>query len=279
MAKLTEQELNAALRKIRNKYEKLITDFKKSRVLIESFEERYIRALKSKMDLTTFFIAEIEAVEELYKREEEKRVLQEKENLAKKENKPNIADKIYEENKNRIRKYTRIQINHQDSDEEIEYLFGALREFINNYFPALVIIYKEKKHTTEGEKISDFSNKFLTHYDYKGDIPISRQYITALERRPRDFKKIEYEHKFIMKETAFLLNEILELLDKIISKNDIPMPDKKLLIEKNKNSDENWFYEYFNNLTYKESIEKTYNFLKEIITDFRFKDIRRGFSL
>ena len=278
MAKLSDQEINIVLKKIKNKYEKLISEFKKSRTLAESFEERYVNVLKSRLDLTTFLMAEIEAVEELYKREQEKRVVQENE---KKEQQPKVtvADKVYEENKKKIEKYRRVVLNAQDADEDLERLLGAVREFINNYFPCLTTIYKDRRHTNEGERINFFSNKFLSNYDYKGEVPLSRQYVIALERRPRDFKKIEYEHKFVMKETAFLLNDIIDLLDSIISKDDIPQPEKKLILQKEKGNDNNWFYEYFNNLTYKDAIEKVRTFLKDLITDFRFKDIKRGYSI
>ncbi|HOV14892.1 MAG TPA: hypothetical protein PK771_11450, partial [Spirochaetota bacterium] len=253
-------------------------EFKKSRVLSENFEERYINALKSRFDLTTFLMGEIEAVEELYKREEEKRAQQEKEKTQKLNPKPNVADKVYEENKKRIEKYTRVNLNSSEADEDLERLLGGVREFINNYYPGLQYIYKERRHSNEGEKINYYANKFLSNYDYKGEVPISRQYVAAIERRPRDFKKIEFEHKFVIKETAFLLNELLDVLEKIVEKNEIPQPEHKIILEKSKSKDENWFYEYYNGLTYKEAFEKTKNFLKDMIQDFRFKDIKRNYS-
>ncbi|HPO48806.1 MAG TPA: hypothetical protein PLO89_00630 [Spirochaetota bacterium] len=279
MAKLNEREINLVLTKIKNKYQKLISEFKKSRTLADGFEERYFNALKSKIDLSTFLLAEIEAVEELYKREEEKKSKEIP--LKKQEQKPapTIADKVYEENKKRIEKYPRLILDVSDADEDTERLLGGVREFINSYFQAITTIYKERRHTNEGEKNNNFSNKFLSSYDYKGEIPIARQYVIALQRRPRDFKKIEYEHKFVLKETAFLLNEILDLLESIAIKEDIPQPDKKLSLQKDKSSQENKFYEYFNNLTYKEAFEKVRGFLKDLITDFRFKDIKRGYTI
>lgn len=277
MAKLSEQEIDLVLKKIKNKYEKLISEFKKSRVLLENFEDRYLKALKSRFDITTFLMAEIEALDELFKKEEEKKSQQEKEKSEKINQNPTIADKVYEENKKRILKYIRVPLNHIDSDEDLERLFGAVREFINDHLPSLEYIYRDKRHSTDGEKINFYTNKFLSNYDYKGEVPISRQYLGALERIPKDYKKIEYEHNFAMKETAFLLNELLDVLEKILKNETIPLPENKILLDKPRNSKESSkFYENYNGLVFKEAFQKTINFLGEIIHDFRFKNIKKS---
>ena len=45
MSNLTTAECNAALKKIRAKYDQIIKDFKKSPLLRENFEDRYINAV------------------------------------------------------------------------------------------------------------------------------------------------------------------------------------------------------------------------------------------
>ncbi|OHD18887.1 MAG: hypothetical protein A2086_13005 [Spirochaetes bacterium GWD1_27_9] len=275
--KLTEQEISIVLKKIKNRYERLVKDFKKPRSLAESFEDRYLNCLKSRMDVTVFLLAEIEAVEEIIKKEEDKKALEEKDKNVKKTQNTTIADKIFEENRKKIAKYSKVEIS-SDADEEIERLIGGVREFINNYLPAIYYIYKDRRQTQDGDQINKYYQEFITKYDYKDVPPITRKYIAAFYNTPRDLKKIDYEHRLIVQETAFLLNDVLETLETIIVKEEIPFPERKIIIPNNvsKKDSENWFYEYFNGLTYKEGMKKVYSFLRDLVLDFRIKDIKRG---
>jgi hypothetical protein len=273
---LNNEEIKIALKKIRGKYDKLVTDFKKSRVISEAFEERYMSVLKSRQDLSIFILAEIEAVEELYKKEESKKEKELSEKPEKQEDKKSLADKIFEENRLKIVKYPKMDLGY-DSDEEASRLLGAVRQYLNDYFPAITYIYKERRHTSEGDKLNDYYNKLLTQYDYKGDFPIARQYIASLFRQPRDFKKVDYEHRFIMQETAFLLNDIVEILDQLIKKSLVPMPETKLVLQKKEVSPR--FFELFNGITFEESIKKNFEFLSNILTDFRFKGFKKSYKV
>jgi hypothetical protein len=277
MAKdLTNDELKIAVSKIKSKYEKLIIEFKKSRVLIDNFEDRYRSALKNRMDLSVFLLAEIEAIEELYNKEKLKKEAALAEKPAVNEEKQSLADKIFEENRQKIQKYSKIDLG-TESDEELERLLGAIRDFLNNYFPAINMIYKERRHTAEGEKLNEYYHKLLTQYDFKGEVPITRQYSAALSRLPRDFKKIDFEHRFVMQETAFFLNDILDLLEIIIKRNSVPMPETLLKPQKKDVSPQ--FYELFNGIRYDESVKLNYDFLNSILIDFRFKGFKKNYKI
>jgi len=274
--KLTPEEVKVVLSKIRSKYEKIITEFKKSRIIVENFDERYISALRNRQDVSIFLMAEIEVVEELYKKEKENK---EKEAIGKPQKATetrSVADKIFDENRQKIIKYTKIDLG-KDADEELERLLGAVREYLNDYFPAIIYIYKERRHTAEGDHLNDFYHKFLTQYDYKGDFPISRQYVASLDRLPKDFKKIDYEHRYIMQESAFILNDLLEALDMIIKKNSIPMPETVIKI--NKKAYTEAFFHLFNNKSYEFAVKKNFEHLDEILNDFRFKGLKKNYKL
>ena len=72
MKKLSDIEIKQVLEKIRSKYKNLINEFNKPSTMSNAFEDRYISVLKNRMDLSTFLLAEIEAVEQLYKIEVQK---------------------------------------------------------------------------------------------------------------------------------------------------------------------------------------------------------------
>jgi hypothetical protein len=279
MQKLNGAEINLALRKIRSKYDKLVREYKKSRVLGDAFEDRYLNVLRKKNDVSVFLLAEIEAVEVLLQKEELKSKEVKIEKIEKKEEKESFADKVFEENRKKIIKYPRIELG-TDADEEVERLLGAVRLLINDYYPAVNYIYKERRHTFEGENFNQIYHRLVSQYDYKDDAPIARQYFAALTRQPRDFKKMDYEHRFIMQETAFLLNEIFDAIELIVKKNSLPQPDNKISLSKNDRGNiETLFFENFNQLTFNEAILKVQGFINNLLNDFRLKGIKKNYRL
>ncbi|HNZ27295.1 MAG TPA: hypothetical protein PLG34_10835 [Spirochaetota bacterium] len=280
MKELSSSEINLAVRKIKSKYEDIIKEFKKSRVLLENFEDRYAKTLRSKMDLSTFLLAEIEAVTELYKREEIKRSIESIEVVDKKDkktvDKKSFADKVYEENLKKIQNYPRISL-HRDASEEIERLLGAVRTLINDYWPAITLIFRDNKYYSNNDKFSAYYHKLLTNYDYTGIMPISRQYIDALNRKPQDMKKIDFENRFILQETAFLLNDILDALNKVLDSDGVYLADKKIAVKAIKCVDGSNFQTIFKGLLHTDCVKKVRDYTEEIINDFRIKGIKRNY--
>ena len=72
--KLTPGEISSSVEKIRKRYDEYISKFFKPKSLREAFEKSYIRALRAGVDVSSFLLAEISAIEELIEREE-KRVM------------------------------------------------------------------------------------------------------------------------------------------------------------------------------------------------------------
>jgi hypothetical protein len=278
--KLTEKEIRIAISKIKAKYDQLVREYKKSPVLAENFNDRYRNALKNNMDISTFILAEIEAVEEIMNKEKARVNLEnrKKKITEKVKEEPGVADRIWEENRKKLLKYPRIQLT-TGSDEELERLIGMIRDLVNNYWPAITLIYKEYHYSTDKEKFNGYYHKMVSFYDYTGPVPGARNYIEALNRRPLDNKKVDYEHQILMKDTAFLINDILGTLEQIIEDDKVPTPDQKLHVSKAQLlRDDNWFVEYFNDLTCKESMVKIYEYVQNAVSDFRFKYIKKNSS-
>lgn len=268
--KLTNTEINQIIEKIRKRYNSLIKDFHKPKSLISSFEERYFKTLKESKDLSVFLLAEIEAVEELYKTEEEKREIEKQKKLNK--NDESFADKVYESNRKKIEKYPKIDLSF-DADEELERFIGAIRCFLINYWPAITNVFKNDLNSTLKSLFGEFHYQLQIKYDYKNDPPITRNYRDILKIIPINQKKLDFEYYYILKETAFLLNEISDALKSILKENRVPNADLKLSIS-DLNQKE-WHNKYFKDLTNKECIEKVYNYLADVIIDFRIKDIKK----
>ena len=59
----------------------------------------------------------------------------------------------------------------------------------------------------------------------------------------------------------------------IIKENRIPDINLKLFVPES--SQKKWYKENFENLNHKECIEKVFNYLSDLIINFRIKDIRK----
>ena len=118
--KLSPEEITKVVAKIRERYDEYIFKYFKSKTVKFAFEERYAEVLQKRMDISNFLIAEIEAIQELIKREEAKIAAgpqseQGRESLA------DRVERIYQENLEKIRKYPEIEI-HPTANEEIKRL-------------------------------------------------------------------------------------------------------------------------------------------------------------
>jgi len=109
--------------KIRKRYDEYISRYFKPKSLREAFESRYIRALRGGIDVSSFLLAEISAIEELIGREEQRVMAGPARPAPARE--PSFADKVLEENRKRITKYPEVPF-HADAGEEVRRLVGAL---------------------------------------------------------------------------------------------------------------------------------------------------------
>ena len=105
---LTAQEIQNAVEKIRKGYDDYIIRYIKPPRLRQGFENRYWEALQSRVDISAFLKAEIEVLQELMAKEEERKSVEDAKKIQKENivpEKKNFADRIIEELKGRIIEY------------------------------------------------------------------------------------------------------------------------------------------------------------------------------
>ena len=139
-----------------------------------------------------------------------------------------------EENLKRLRKYPAFDLEVDGAIEDVTRLLGAIRLLINDYYPALNAIYRDYRHLSGADRISNFYDSFLNFFDYKGAIPIARRYVDLLKSHINNTQQLEFEYRYILQETAFLLNDLYDCLETIIKEKNIPSPTQKLQIETSK---------------------------------------------
>ena len=140
--KLSSIEVEAAVNGIRKKYNDLIVEYMKPKVIKDSFEDRYISALRARVEMGNFIYTEILVVSKLIKDEKEKQQQSQIKKLkrlqAAKTHMDNqhmsVADRIFDKNRDKIRKYQGIGLDDLDAFE-INKLYGAMKFFELNYWP------------------------------------------------------------------------------------------------------------------------------------------------
>lgn len=251
--KLTPGEITKVVEKIRKCYDDYIYKFFKSKSLKSAFEDRYLNALDSSVDISNFLLAEIGAIEELVKREEEKVAAGSvRANNVDTESFSDKVDKIIEENRKKILKYSDIFF-HKDASEEIRHLLGALNGLEQKYWENLILILRDTAYSRSSLTTINLESKLR----YLGGVGKERvssglsRYLYHLNLFPRDYHSIDREEKEYILESAFFLHELYEILVRVATN----YPELK---EQSR-----------------ETLQEIMAYVLGVIENFRLKDLKR----
>jgi hypothetical protein len=235
--------------KIRKRYDEYISKFFKPRTLREAFEKRYIQALRAGVDVSSFLLAEISAIEELIEREE-KRVMAGPAREAEKEE--SFADKVLEENQKRIAKYPDARF-HNDAGEDVRRLLGALSQLERERWPELSTALRDTMYSRNSSEMLtlDSQLRFLSSTNQEEVPQVLGRLVTQLRKFPRNYAAIDREEKEYILEAAFFLNDLFMVLERVQRVyTDMAADEKRVL-------------------------EQTMAFVWGVISDFRLKDFKR----
>ncbi|MGL4370388.1 MAG: hypothetical protein ACRCUT_12075 [Spirochaetota bacterium] len=204
---LSAEELNALCEKLRNRYDEYAKKYSPVWFNRQEFESRFTSAKRNRMDIEGFILAEISNFEKVRERYESKR--KQKESFTKK------VDAIIEENLSRIKKYPSMEF-HPRAGIEIRYLYGALAELSQGYMPVLWLICTDyhKKNLITGMEHS--LQQFALPRGSKPPAAIE-DHILLLNRATVTELEIEKGRSTYMKESAFMLYDIITFCDSILS--------------------------------------------------------------
>jgi hypothetical protein len=249
--KLTPGEITAVVEKIRKKYDEYVYKYFKSKSLREAFEERYLRSLRASVDISSFLLAEIGAIEELIQREEERIVLPPPSTPV-----SDMADKLIEENRKRIAKY-RDSGFHPDASEDARRLLGALQEIAEEHWPALTSALRDTASNMNSLEMLNLDSqlRYLAVPGRDGVPQFLVRYVAQLKRFPRTYAAIDREDKEFILEAAFFLNDLISILERV----------RRVYKDLSAQA--------------KESLAAAIDFTWGAIGDFRLKDLKRRRSL
>jgi hypothetical protein len=213
--KLTPNEISRAVEKIRRRYDEYIYKYFKPRSIKNAFEDRYIEAIKASTDISNFLMAEISAVEELIRREEERVGSGHAEEPAQ-ESVTERVERIVEENLARMRKYPEVPF-HPVASEELRRLLGAMCKLEEKHWEVLTTCLRNTAYYRSSLTMLNLEGK-LRHLAARGSdgVPsgLSR-YMYHANRFPRNYLAIDREEKEYILESAFLLHDLGEILERV----------------------------------------------------------------
>jgi hypothetical protein len=250
-AKLTPNEISRTVDKIRRRYDEYIYKYFKPRSIKYAFEDRYIEAIKASTDISNFLMAEISAVEELIRREEEKLGSGHPEEPAA-ESVTDKVERIVEQNLARMRKYPEVPF-HPVASEELRRLLGAMSQLETKHWEVMTTCLRNTAYYRSSLTMLNLEGK-LRHLAARGSdgVPsgLSR-YMYQANRFPRNYLAIDREEKEYILESAFLLHDLGELLERVEA--NYPQLD-----EGSRNG-----------------LREIQGFIQGIIRDFRLKEFKR----
>ena len=248
--KLTPGEITSSVEKIRRKYDEYVNKYFKPKTLRAAFESRYIRALRAKVDVSSFLLAEISAIQELISREEQRVQLGPVRPAAEKE--PSFADKVLEENRARMAKYREV-VFHPDAGEDVRRLAGALSELGGERWQNLGLALQNTMYAMNSSEMLSLDSQlgYLASRDGQETPQSLSRLVGQLRKFPRNYQAIDREEKDYILEAAFFLHDLFVVLERV-KKVYTEMPARM-----------------------RQVVEESLDHVWGIISDFRLKDLKR----
>ncbi len=226
----------------------------KDRSALDSFEGRYIEAMRARMDLTLFLHAEKTVAEELIKKEqdrlnaEQQKAVQEK---KQKQESKSFADKILAEHEQKISKYPPFPV-HPEASKELERLYGCLQTFEREYWPEI------EKHMRSAYTTSMLSPRMrleerviaLCRPAAGGIPPRLARYKSLFDWVPRDGREIEKEGKKCLVDAAYFLHDLADALSEMKESGNLSAKEA-------------------------ENVDSLLEYVNNLIADFRLKDFKK----
>lgn len=267
---LSEKEIDQLITKIREKFKEYFKNYKSGWFNVEGFNDRLKIALKKRMNIEGFLLAEVANLEELKdKHDKESKKGREPENPFTQQ-----VNKIIEDNIQRMKKYRDIKF-HPDAGIEITHFYGAISDFALNYYTILWTVLREQGYRGALNKF-DETLSFLAIQ--RGSRHPKRIEDHALLLSRKDMKEIDVEKdkNEYLKTSAFLFHDIIAFCENLIEfRNadwETPLRFDKFFV-KGRQKDE--ILKIFSGVTGYGAILKVIEKASEIISDFRLEAFRK----
>jgi len=202
---LSEKEIQVLIEKLRGKYSEFAKRHSPRWFDLNAFDERLSMAVRHRMNLEGFILAEItnfEKIREQYDKKKTKKTFTEK------------VDRIIEENTARIRKYPEIAF-HPRAGLELAHYYGAGADLSRYRYPIIPYIVREEPYKGKALKIEEKLSYLFVPAGKRNPKRVE-DHILLLERKGVSELEIEKDRNSFLKEGAFVLFDIIDFIDELL---------------------------------------------------------------
>jgi len=198
VSRVSEKEIERLIEKLRAQYDEYAEKFSPRWFDRHAFEDRLQTALRNKMDLEGFILAEISNFETIKERYDKKK---DSNSFSRK------VDSIIEEHAEKIRVYPDIEF-HPRAGFEIRHMYGALTLLVENHVPILWVILEEREHR---DILFRLEQKLEQYGGTRGrrHAPRIEDHVAILKRPGVRELDVENDKNRYLREAAFMLNEVV----------------------------------------------------------------------
>jgi hypothetical protein len=253
--KLTPEEITATVTKIRARYDDYVWRYFKPKSVRNAFEDRYIYALRTGLDISSFLIAEIGAIEELIHREETRvqgPVSRGNGKVEPATPRQTATDRILEKQRQMIRGYPEVFF-HPDAYEELRRMLGALSFFLSEHWDGLTGVLRNTSYSNRSGTMANLEHE-LRYLGWVGSDGLPSglaHYVALLKAFPRDYANLEREQKNYLLAASFFLHDLEGILIHVLD----AYPQL---------GDEN-----------RELVARARDYVRDLIDAFRLRDLKR----
>jgi len=265
---LKKDEVNELVNKLRERYKEYASKYSPKWFDLNAFDARLSTAIRNRMNMEAFILAEISGFEKLKERYENKKKI--KETTFSRE-----VDKILEDNLARIKKYPKISF-HPKCGIEISYMYGALSFLSMELFPIFRVVISDSRLKSSVNAIED---RLLFLAEQRGNLHPRRiaDHILILNRSGVKDIEIEKDNNDYLKECGFFLHDLVDFCDGIIDSGrdewNYPVNFQKLFVDEERKKR---IVDVFQNLTGYGAVLKIKEYSSGLIEDFRLGAFRKS---
>jgi len=218
--KLTPEEISATVAKIRERYDDYVWRYFKPKGVRAGFEDRYVYALRTGIDISSFLIAEIGAVDELIRREETRvadSAVRSNGGAQGRAARQGVTDRILEEQRERVRGYPDL-LFHPDANEELRRMLGALSTLLEEHWDDLTKVLRGTSYSQRSGTMANLEHE-LRYLGWVGSDGVPSglaHYVALLGAFPRDYSNLEREQKNYLLAASFTLHDLEGILSHVL---------------------------------------------------------------
>lgn len=265
---LNREEIDGLIKKLREKYRDYSKKHSPRWFDADAFDQRLGIAIRNRMNLEGFILAEISNFEKLKEQYDKKK--KQKENSFSKE-----VDRIIEENSARIKKYPS-KVFHPRCSIEVAHFYGALNSLAEDYFPVFRMIITDEPRKKQIAAFEAAMHNMCVPAGSRNPRRVD-DHVLILNRPGVREIEIEKDGNDYLKEGAFLLHDIMDLCDSMLETPadewNYPVTFQKLYIEEAKRKR---VIEEFGGMTGFGAILKIREYAGSVLEDFRLTAFRRN---